>query len=195
MIGTPKFSPRLELTKIAVGSLVKRPQRTVDCRTVVECDKAAGGPVQSMKIQLPPMFVSYQLTGSLQRSITKAMRKRRRDQEGSLKDKRKPLNQKKSVYPRRRHLQRPASAACMATNPAVDCGDIEELDPSGGVDSVMEEELEIQQDAIIQPIQVRIHAGMLIPTFICYHFCSWGVERDAPHSILIRIVVFIWRYW
>ena len=124
----------------------------VGCKSVVEYEKA-GGPEQSMERHLP-MFVSCQLTESLQRSITKV--KRRREQEGSLKDKTKHLNQKKLVHPRRRRLQCPASAACIciAIDPAVESSDVHEFARMGGV---MEEELEIQQDAIIQPLQVRLH--------------------------------------
>ena len=153
MVGTPKFSPKLELTKVAVGPLVRRPERRAGCRTSVEGEKADGrdGSVESHL----PMIVSYHLTEGLQRCITKVMRKRRKQQEiSSSKDTTKRWSEKKSVYPRRQRLQHPAGAASVATDHVGESGDILVFDPPEEVGTVMEEELEVQPDAIMKPLQV-----------------------------------------
>ena len=121
----------------------------------------ADGHDESLERHLP-MIVSYHLTESLQRCVAKVMRKRRKEQEVSLKDRRKRLNQKKSVYPRRQRLERPASGVSKATDPAVESGDVRVFDPAGDVGSMMEEELEVQPDAIMKPFQVSQASQMHI---------------------------------
>ena len=110
----------------------------------------ADGHDESLERHLP-MIVSYHLTESLQRCITKVMRKRRKEQEVSLKDTRKHL---KSVHPRRQCLEHPASGVSKVADPAVGSGDVRVFDPAGDVGNVMEEELEVQPDAIMKPFQV-----------------------------------------
>lgn len=181
MVGTPKFSPKLELTKIAISPLVKLPQRSAGYRTVVEGEKADGHD-ESLERHLP-MIVSYHLTESLQRCITKVMRKRRKEQEVSPKDRRKRLNQKKSIYPRRQCLEHPASAASKVTDPVVGSSGVRVFDPAGDMGSVMEEELEVQPDAIMKPFQVSQASHLHIcnlPKFIG----EKGV-LFTPHSSLV----------
>lgn len=102
-----------------------------------------------------PMIMSYHLTEGLQRCVTKVMRKRRKKQEiSSSKDTRKRWSEKKSVYPRRPHLQHPAGAAGMATDCVGESVDTRVFDPPEEVGTVMEEELEVQPDAIMKPLQV-----------------------------------------
>ena len=151
LVGTPKFSPKLKLTKVAVGRLVKLPQRSVECRTAVEGEEADGH--ESVESHLP-MIVSYHLTEGLQRCITKVMRKRRKEQELSRKDARKRWRQKKSVYPKRQQLQHPASAASEATLLVAESGDLSVFDPAGELGTVVEGELEVQPDAIMKPFLV-----------------------------------------
>jgi hypothetical protein len=152
LVGTPKFSPKLKLTKVAVGPLVKLPQRTAGCRTEAEGEEAERHD-ESVESHLP-MIVSYHLTEGLQRCITKVMRKRRKKKELSQRDTRKQWSQKKSVYPRRQCLQHPASAASKATWPVVESGDTSVFDPAGELGTVTEEELEVQPDAIMKPLLV-----------------------------------------
>ena len=154
LVGTPKFSPKLVLTKIAVGRLVKGPRGSAVCGTVVEGEKA-DGQRESVESHLP-MIVSYHLTEGLQRCITKVMKKRRKEQDVSSNDSRKRWTQKKSVHRRRQCLQHPASAASKATNTVIECGDVRVFDLPGEVGNMMEEELEVQPDAIMKPIQVSL---------------------------------------
>ena len=168
-----RFSPKLALTKIVVDSLVWRQfQRTVECRTIVE-RKEIDNPEESTERHLP-VIVSYPLTESLQRHITKAMRRRRRrEQETSPKENAKQLSvgkkvhqkksafQKKLLIPRRRHSQRtgpPTTPTDKETIHTVESSDPVVLDQARRVGSVREEELEVQPDAITCPYQVRLHA-------------------------------------
>ncbi len=152
MVGTPKFSPKLKLTKVAVGPLVKLPQRSAGSRTEAEGEEAERHD-ESVESYLP-MIVSYHLTEGLQRCITKVMRRRRKKKELSQRDTRKRWSQKKSVYPRRQCLQHPASAASKATWPIVKSRDISVFDPAGELGTATEEELEVQPDAIMKPLLV-----------------------------------------
>ena len=150
MVGAPKFSPKLKLTKVAVGRLVKLPQRSAESRTTVEGEEADGH--ESVESHLP-MIVSYHLTEGLQRCITKVMRKRRKEQELSLKDARKRWRQKKSVYPKRQQLQHPANAASEMTLLVAESSDLSVFDPAGEL-GMVEGELEVQPDAIMKPFLV-----------------------------------------
>lgn len=51
-------------------------------------------------------------------------------------------------------MQHPAGAASVATDHVGESGDILVFDPPEEVGTVMEEELEVQPDAIMKPLQV-----------------------------------------
>ena len=90
MVGTAKFTPNLELTKIQVEpSTWKHFQRKALCKTMVERDKVDNFAVEPLNEELTerhlPVIVSYPLTDGLQRFIAKAMRQRRREQQTSPK--------------------------------------------------------------------------------------------------------------
>ena len=173
-VGTGRFSPKLEVTKIAVDPLVwKQFQRTVECRLTVEREKI-DNLEESIERHLP-VIVSYCPTESLQRFITKSMQRRRRERKASPMESRKRLPtrkrlhqknfvlplKRKSLSPRKRRLQLtelPAAATSNETDPAEESREMQVFDQAREMSRVVEDELEIQPDGIMCCLQVRPHA-------------------------------------